>query len=654
LERYVSDLDEMRSQVDQLISRNFESSPARKPYGDSIDKFQIIDLIGKGSSGKVYKAFDRYSKSNVALKIIDKTNIKGSGILNRIKKEVEIHYQLKHENIAELFSFFEDSSNVYLVQELCDSGELYSYLQNNYSKFTNSYIKTIFRQIIEGILYLHKHGIIHRDLSWSNILLCNEGSVVKISDFGVATVISSNELACQHTVCGTPNFISPEVASNQPYGLSSDIWSLGCILYTLFVGTPPFHSKDMVQSMKRAIIEPIYIPKGIPPDGAALISDLLDKNPVKRPDILQIINYPYFNLKSSSDSGFFSVSITKNQHFSNASNFKSIQSYQSKINDNCKQLKSFDAMRLHDFSLRTKTSYLSITMDHWVIAETLDRNLILRISPDCSYIYGKNITVSSSDCHQNLSDQLVPYTLINLPKIFHKLYRYAFKFVDLLSSKTPKITYLENQFEAFIMENDTFEFRYSDLIISANTLATNISLSQKNRKVQYLKSFDDLEFISSTVKYVFRIAKEYHSKLFKIKSFLQDIPGSHFPAVFGAKSKCINNNSNKNPKNSSCFQSSSSSMNSFHSLKYNFPSNCFASTSKFLYLENIGLVSANQSECIVHFTSDNSRLHVTSSGNVEYQNDKGQIFDKTDKQVRLKLQMLPAVLKEYNMQICGS
>lgn len=242
------------------------------------------------------------------MKIIQKSKVKGSGILNRIKREVEIHHQLKHENIVELYSFFEDNTSVYLIQELCEEGELYSHLQMNHSSFSLSTIRSLFSQILNGMIYLHKHGIIHRDLSWSNILLCNNAKSVKITDFGVATRISTTRDNLQHTICGTPNFISPEVAANKPYGLSSDIWSLGCILYTLFVGHPPFHSRDMVQSMRRAITEEITIPKGIPSEAAELLIALLEKNPSKRPDILKVASFPFIAQKSIADSGFFSES----------------------------------------------------------------------------------------------------------------------------------------------------------------------------------------------------------------------------------------------------------------------------------------------------------------------------------------------------------
>ena len=132
----------------------------------------------------------------------------------RVRNEVSIHHQLHHANILQLLHFFEDASNVYLVMELCEGGELYQRVKRRAVSETD--IVRIFRGVVQGVAYLHAHGIIHRDLKLSNILLTSEG-VPKIADFGLACrseAASSQNSAFeepteQHTLCGTPNYLAP-------------------------------------------------------------------------------------------------------------------------------------------------------------------------------------------------------------------------------------------------------------------------------------------------------------------------------------------------------------------------------------------------------------------------------------------------------------
>ena len=156
----------------------------------------------------------------------------------RVRQEVGIHARLKHPAIVELITFFEDASYVYLVLELCHNGELARYLKNTKHAFTEGEARVIFEQVVSGVKYLHSHAIMHRDLTLANLMITSDKKV-KIGDFGLATRIQS--ASERHvTMCGTPNFISPEVATRSTHGLEADVWGLGCLLFTLLVGRPPF------------------------------------------------------------------------------------------------------------------------------------------------------------------------------------------------------------------------------------------------------------------------------------------------------------------------------------------------------------------------------------------------------------------------------
>ncbi|KAJ3022465.1 Serine/threonine-protein kinase plk4 [Thoreauomyces humboldtii] len=125
----------------------------------------------------------------------------------RVANEVEVHWQLHHPSILELYNYFEDQSYVYLVMEICQNGELFQYIRQRDSALTEPEARGVIAQIVRGLLYLHANGIIHRDLKLSNLLL-TENMDVKIADFGLAVKLGELD-GEQKTMCGTPNYISP-------------------------------------------------------------------------------------------------------------------------------------------------------------------------------------------------------------------------------------------------------------------------------------------------------------------------------------------------------------------------------------------------------------------------------------------------------------
>jgi polo-like kinase 4 len=206
---------------------------------ESIDNYQVLNLLGKGGFASVYKAKCISTGQIVAIKMVDKTQMRQSGMSGRVRQEVAIQSRLKHPSILELLTFFEDENFVYLVLELCENGELARFLKNHNRVFSEEEARSIFEQVVSGTLYLHSHGIMHRDLTLANLMLTRDMNV-KIGDFGLATLVHSPGGAQHMTMCGTPNFISPEVATRSSHGLEADVWGLGCLLYTLLVGRPPF------------------------------------------------------------------------------------------------------------------------------------------------------------------------------------------------------------------------------------------------------------------------------------------------------------------------------------------------------------------------------------------------------------------------------
>ncbi|RUS20157.1 kinase-like domain-containing protein, partial [Endogone sp. FLAS-F59071] len=294
----------------------------RRITSSSIEDYKIGDLLGSGGFGKVFRAVGISGPckgKEVAIKMIDKSKTRTPALRRRIVNEVEIQCQLSHPSILTLHDYFEDRDGVYMVMELCAGGELYRYLQRRRRPLSEAEARGVMEQLVHGLLYMHKNGILHRDLKLSNVLLTDRFEV-KIADFGLATKLS--EHGEQKTMCGTPNYISPEIVSRQPYGLASDVWSLGCMLVTFLTGKPPFEGQqlgnpaDQLKSTLDRVVKADYrLPKTLSAEAKDLVQRLLqlvglsvfrseciwfivmayELDPNRRLSLTRILDHPFFD-----------------------------------------------------------------------------------------------------------------------------------------------------------------------------------------------------------------------------------------------------------------------------------------------------------------------------------------------------------------------
>lgn len=149
----------------------------------------------------------------------------------------------------------------------------------------------ILAQVVNGLLYLKSNHILHRDMSLSNLLLTNELKV-KIADFGLATQLTRPDER-HTTLCGTPNYISPEVASRAAHGLPVDVWGLGCMMYTLLVGKPPFDTDGVKSTLTKVVMADFVVPSYLSMEAKDLLNRLLRKNPVERIHIDDVLTHPF-------------------------------------------------------------------------------------------------------------------------------------------------------------------------------------------------------------------------------------------------------------------------------------------------------------------------------------------------------------------------
>jgi serine/threonine protein kinase len=247
-------------------------------------------MLGKGSQGNVYEVKNRKDGHQYALKVIDKSFLKRKQEIKRLKSEVTIQKYLSEtgatcENIIQLKHHFEDENNVYMMLEICSAGDLSGLLKKK-GKLAESEAKRIFKQLVRATKFLKKHLILHRDLKPGNIFITTNDTV-KIGDFGCSAKLK-NMHERRKSQLGTPNYLSPEINNAEEYSYSCDVWSLGCILYIMLVGKPPFESRYVKQTYRRIMNEDYVMPKFVSEEAQDLLKNILKKNVDERLTIEQI------------------------------------------------------------------------------------------------------------------------------------------------------------------------------------------------------------------------------------------------------------------------------------------------------------------------------------------------------------------------------
>uniref|UniRef100_A0A3P8ULK4 Serine/threonine-protein kinase PLK n=1 Tax=Cynoglossus semilaevis TaxID=244447 RepID=A0A3P8ULK4_CYNSE len=248
-------------------------------------------FLGKGGFAKCYEITDMESKRVFAGKIVPKSLIMKQHQREKMTSEIAIHKSLNHPNVVGFHGFFEDDDFVFVVLEICRRRSLLE-LHKRRKAVTEPEARYYMMQMLRGVQYLHNNKVIHRDLKLGNIFL-NEDMDAKIGDFGLATKIEFDGER-KKTLCGTPNYIAPEVLCKKGHSYEVDVWSLGCILYTLLVGKPPFETSCLKETYTRIKKNNYTIPWHINPLASTLIKRMLHADPGQRPTIAEVIADEFF------------------------------------------------------------------------------------------------------------------------------------------------------------------------------------------------------------------------------------------------------------------------------------------------------------------------------------------------------------------------
>ncbi|NWX12565.1 STK36 kinase, partial [Aegotheles bennettii] len=253
-----------------------------------MERYRVLEVIGEGSFGRVYKGRRKRSAQVVALKFIPKVG-RSEKELKNLQQEIEVMRGLHHPNIIQMLDSFETDKEVVVVTDYAE-GELFQILEDDGS-LPEDQVQTIAAQLVSALYYLHSHRILHRDMKPQNILLGKDG-VVKLCDFGFARAMSIHTMVLT-SIKGTPLYMSPELVEERPYDHTADLWSMGCILYELFVGTPPFYTSSIFQLVSLITKDPIKWPVAISPAFKSFLQGLLMKDPCQRLSWPELLSHPF-------------------------------------------------------------------------------------------------------------------------------------------------------------------------------------------------------------------------------------------------------------------------------------------------------------------------------------------------------------------------
>ena len=267
-----------------------------KVTGDfQIRKYYKGRLLGKGGFAKCYEFVCAENKKVFAAKVIAKSSLVKSRAKQKLISEIKIHKSLHHPQIDAFEHYFEDTENVYILLEMCQNQTMNELLKRR-KRLTEIEVQCYMVQLIKALKYLHSHRVIHRDLKLGNLFLTDKMEL-KVGDFGLATKLDF-EGEKKRTVCGTPNYIAPEILDGKSgHSYEVDIWSLGVIIYTLIIGKPPFETQDVKTTYKRIKMNAYTFPENavISEAAKALIVEILVTDPLKRPSLEQILTHDFFN-----------------------------------------------------------------------------------------------------------------------------------------------------------------------------------------------------------------------------------------------------------------------------------------------------------------------------------------------------------------------
>lgn len=265
----------------RLAPSSFMTPPAlpsrNKRPQTTIKDYIIGKRLGSGKFGRVYLAKEAKSGYPVAIKVLNKDQLRKYGMEKQLIREIEIQMNLRHKNVLRIFNYFADEKRIYLVLEYAGRGEMYGVLKE-YGKFSERSTAKYISDLAIALNYCHSKNIIHRDIKPENLLLNLDGDI-KIADFGWSVHAPTSR---RKTLCGTLDYLPPEMINGVSHDQKVDIWTLGVLTYEFLCGVPPFEAPSKNDTHSRIVTVNLNFPDYVSEDAQKFIKKLLRKNPENR------------------------------------------------------------------------------------------------------------------------------------------------------------------------------------------------------------------------------------------------------------------------------------------------------------------------------------------------------------------------------------
>jgi len=252
-----------------------------------LNMFDIGRKLGSGKFGNVYLARTVQESFIVAIKVLRKDQLRKNNVEHQLRREIEIQANLRHKNILRLYTWFDDEKRIYLVLEYVAKGEVYKELQKK-GRFKERKAANYIEEIASALLFAHSKHVLHRDIKPENLLLTHDDHI-KLADFGW----SAHGTRRRETMCGTLDYLPPEMVERKPHDSRVDIWSLGVLCYEFLVGHPPFETEGQDETFARILSVSYRFPDYVSDEARDFVGRLLRKKPEDRMPLSQVPKHPW-------------------------------------------------------------------------------------------------------------------------------------------------------------------------------------------------------------------------------------------------------------------------------------------------------------------------------------------------------------------------
>lgn len=277
-----------RTLSEPLVTKEAQKDKAQCGTQWSLNDFEIGKPLGRGKFGSVYLAREKRTKYIVAIKVLQKSQLQKAGVEHQLRREIEIQSHLRHRNILRMYGYFYDTKRIYLILEYSPGGELYKRLTIK-GRFSEKQSARYIADLALALDYCHTKHVIHRDIKPENLLVGAYGEI-KIADFGWSVHAPTSR---RNTLCGTLDYLPPEMVEGREHDEQVDVWSLGVLMFEFLVGNPPFEAAGHNDTYRRISRVDLKFPKGVAEDAQDLIRKLLQKDPRKRMALKNIPHHPW-------------------------------------------------------------------------------------------------------------------------------------------------------------------------------------------------------------------------------------------------------------------------------------------------------------------------------------------------------------------------